>query len=215
MKINEILNEAGFLKSVGKGLADIVAPGAWDKSRRDLAVKSASTGGDVEYNGLKYRWLGNQWGVINPDTNKVSPAGKDMQARLNFWAQRNPAKQKQQTQDPVGSYAPPKADKVININGYNYHWADQRWTREDGKVITNPDGIQTLNKASYSIDAPGNVNAPKTPKPKVPYSVIQQQQNQNQEQISPAPNAGAPTADEQANLQAKLQAAMAKQNQGV
>ena len=124
-------------------------------------------------------------------------------------------KQTQQTQDPVGSYAPPKADKVININGYNYHWADQRWTREDGKVITNPDGIQTLNKASYSVDAPGNVNTQKTPKPKVPYSVIQQQQNQNQEQISPAPNAGAPTADEQANLQAKLQAAMAKQNQGV
>ena len=167
MKINEIVNEAGFLKSVGKGLADIVAPGAWDKSRRDLAVKSASTGGDVEYNGLKYRWLGNQWGVVNPDTNKVSPAGKDMQARLNFWAQRNPAKQTQQTQDPVGSYAPPKADKVININGYNYHWADQRWTREDGKVITNPDGIQTLNKAYYSIDAPGNVNAPKIPKPTV------------------------------------------------
>jgi len=182
MKINEVINEAGFLKSVGKGLADIVAPGAWDKSRRDLAVKSASTGGDVEYDGLKYRWLGNQWGVVNPDTKKVSPAGKDMQARLNFWAQRNPTKQKQQPTTTLDNYAPPKADKLININGYNYNWADQRWTREDGEVITNPADIQTLNKAAYETDKQSNVT---TTKPKIPYSAIQQQKASSEAQ-SPA-----------------------------
>jgi hypothetical protein len=130
MKINEIVNEAGFLKSVGKGLADIVAPGAWDKSRQDLAVKSASKGGDVEYKGLKYRWLGNQWGVVNPDTDKVSPAGKDMQARLNFWAQRNPASQQQQQQQQTQQQTPSTeaqspADLVDRLFKLHPDWAPE------------------------------------------------------------------------------------------
>jgi hypothetical protein len=158
MKINEVINEAGFLKSIGKGLADIVAPGAYDKSRRDLAVSSASKGGDVEYQGLKYRWLGNQWGVVNPDTDKVSPAGKDMQNRLNFWAQRNPASQQKQQQSntAVGQYGPPKTDKVIDLNGHDYQWANGQWTIDNGKAITNPADIQTLNKAAYTADKKDN-----------------------------------------------------------
>jgi len=152
MKINEVVTE-GVIGSIAKGVSDIVAPGAYDKSRRDLAVISASKGSDVEYQGLKYRWLGNQWGVVNPDTDKVSPAGKDMQARLNFWAQRNPAKQKQQqSTTTVGQYGPPKTNKVIDLNGHDYQWADGQWTIDNGKTITNPADIQTLNKAAYDAD---------------------------------------------------------------
>ena len=39
MKINEIITEAGFWKGVGKGLSDIVAPGAWDSIRQQQAIK--------------------------------------------------------------------------------------------------------------------------------------------------------------------------------
>lgn len=90
MKINEIVNE-GFLGSVGKGLADIVAPGAVEKfqaAKTSRAIDQQT--GIVNFQGRKYQWMGQQWGQINPVTGKLTVAPTAIQQQLNVLSTRKP-----------------------------------------------------------------------------------------------------------------------------
>ena len=90
MKINEIVLE-GLLGSIGKGLADIVAPGAVEKyqaAKISQAIDQQS--GIVNFQGKQYKWMGQQWGQINPTTGKLIVAPTAIQQQLNVLSTRKP-----------------------------------------------------------------------------------------------------------------------------
>lgn len=120
MKINDIVQE-GFWSSVGKGLADIAAPGAVEKyqaAKSSQAINQQT--GIVNFQGKQYKWMGQQWGQINPTTGKLIVAPAAIQQQLNILSTRNPIPRTmaQPTAQPTAPPAPtaqPTAPPV-NIN---------------------------------------------------------------------------------------------------
>jgi len=141
MKINELLVE-GFwsglgkgigavAKGVGQGLANTVAPGAYDslsksfkqaKSAKTPTQQGLSKPGNIRYKGNEYQWLGQQWGLVNPETGKTVPAPKQVQQQLNFMSTRKvPSKQdvataKTQMAKQSASQQGPMLDQIKFMN---------------------------------------------------------------------------------------------------
>ena len=74
----------------------------------------------------------------------------------------------------------------------------QGWVDEKNQPVTNPSNINLLNNYYY-----GHIGQPSPP--------VSQTPQVDTSKIQPAPRAGQPTPDEQAKLQAKLQAALQNQ----
>tara|TARA_Y100000389_G_scaffold194973_1_gene225700 strand:+ start:298 stop:828 length:531 start_codon:yes stop_codon:yes gene_type:complete len=76
MKIKELINEAGLLKSIAKGVGQAIYSPDKSKNIKQTAIQ------DFEHKGNSYRWLGDKWGV-KVGAGRYEPAPKEMQQELN------------------------------------------------------------------------------------------------------------------------------------
>jgi hypothetical protein len=192
MKINEIVQE-GVLGSIGKGLADIAAPGAVEKYQAAKTSQAINQQKDtVNINGRTYKLigqLGNQnWAeVTSQGSTTLVPT--NIQNQLDLLSGRVAPTKKGKSSIIVPQYTkprsttkyPPAATTVTTQQS-----APQQQTTPSGIII--PAGARTATPQTQTA----TVTPVITPKTK----------------IAPAPKPGAPTPAEQAKLQQKIQAAM-------
>lgn len=196
MKINEIVLE-GLLGSIGKGLADIVAPRAVEKNQAAKSSQAIDKKSNiVNYQGRQYQWLGNQWGQLNPNAFPNKPVNfQNAQYRWlgQQWGQIT------------------NVDPVTKKEKYSVVPADIQ--KQLTASFSKPRGMTV---APTAIQQQLNILGSRKPMPKVAQPAAQTASQPaeapiNVNTIQPATSAGAPTPAEQAKLQQKIQAAMAAQ----
>jgi hypothetical protein len=143
MKINEILAEAGFFK----GLAKSIAPDAvnYRDQTKPLRSNTSYKSGEVNYKGSTYRWLGQQWGIQNPTTEKYQPAPGAIQKELNFLAQTQPTDQQKNPGGPL---------KNNNPGGVQIISSDPPMVRFEKKQYTIGDNGQWVPVGQRGSKAP-------------------------------------------------------------
>ena len=143
MKINEVITEAGFFK----GLAKSIAPDAvnYRDQTKPLRSNTSYKSGEVNYKGSTYRWLGQQWGIQNPTTEKYQPAPGAIQKELNFLAQTQPTDQQKNLGGPL---------KNNNPGGVQIISSDPPMVRFEKKQYTIGDNGQWVPVGQRGTKAP-------------------------------------------------------------
>ena len=143
MKINDIITEAGFFKGVAKS----IAPDAvnYRDQTKPLRSNSSYESGEVNYKGSTYRWLGQQWGIQNPTTEKYQPASGAIQKELNFLAQTQSTDQQKNLGGPL---------KNNNPGGVQIISSDPPMVRFEKKQYTIGDNGQWVPVGQRGTKAP-------------------------------------------------------------
>jgi hypothetical protein len=199
MKINEIVQE-GVLGSVGKGLADIVAPGAVEKYQAaKVSQEIAQQKNTLNVNGNIYKLTGQpgnyQWVEVSPQ-GITTPVSTKIQNQLNLLSGRDDPRTQATSRSSgkssivVPPYRKPRStttyDTPTNTPVTRQPSAPQQQTTPSGIII--PPGARTATPQTQTA----TVTPVITPKTK----------------IAPQRNSGVPTPDEQAKFQAKLKSAL-------
>ena len=199
MKINEVITE-GVLGSVGKGLADIVAPGAVEKYQAAKTSQAISQQKDtLNVNGNIYKLTGQpgnyQWVEVSPQ-GSMTPVTTKIQNQLNLLSGRvDPRTQATSRSGGKSSIVVPQYRKPRSTTRYD--------TPTNTPVTTQPSTSQQQTTPSSIIIPAGARTATPQPQTATVTPVITPKTK-----IAPQRNSGAPTPDEQAKFQAKLKAAM-------
>jgi hypothetical protein len=197
MKIKEIVLE-GLLGSIGKGLADIVAPGAVEKyqaAKTSQAIDKKSN--IVNYQGRQYQWLGNQWGQLNPNAFPNKPVNFQ-NAQYRWLGQQ------------WGQIA--NVDPITKKEKYSVVPADIQ--KQLTASFSKPRGMTV---APTAIQQQLNVLSTRKPIPRTPAEPSKQPAAKpvtplvDLTTIQPATKPGTASPAEQAKLQQKIQAALAAQ----
>ena len=200
MKINDIVQE-GFWSSVGKGLADVVAPGAVEKYQAAKASQAINQQtGVVNFQGRQYQWLGNQWGQFNPNAFPKTPVNlQNIKYRWlgKQWGQI--VSVDPQTKKETYRVVPADIQKQLTAS----------FSKPRGMTVAPKDIQQKLNVLSTRKPMPRTTASPAAqpttpPAQPTPAPV-------NIDTIQPATKPGTASPAEQAKLQQKIQAALAAQ----
>ena len=211
MKINEIITEGLFdtLKTAGqaanKNIARSFNRGA---TRAKVMARDISAAGDQrqqrfdqqaaqEFPGSKIGALGKK--EYSPQAQlKAKNAGTFMGDVAKTIAGASPSTSYfTKATNTIGKKIP-VGDEVEVPGAGKFKMGTQGWLDEKNQLVTNPSNINLLNTYYY-----GHIGQPAQP--------VQQAPQVDTNKIQPAPRAGQPTPDEQAKLQAKLQAALQNQ----
>jgi len=144
MKINEIIKE-GILGSLGKGIMRGMAPGATASLGRRLNRAS----GEFDYKGNTVKWLGQQWGVKDPETGKFSVATQQIQNELNQLATTEKGKTADITPD-----LPSRDDELSDIRHSLDNFTQYKFAHPDYEginIVVRNDGwyLDKLPKELY------------------------------------------------------------------